>query len=152
MSEHNIMQMHKSPYHVNNGWSCNEPVASDTIYAETPVIDSGGQTMHQLSFEYKSLVNDVYSMVNLREFVNTFEDVMRKGGAMDVLISDGAQVEDSRCVKDILCALQINDRKNEAKYQHQNQCERRWYHHKRNTQWWMNWRDCTPQAWLLCAK
>ena len=87
MSGRNILQTLKSPYPANNVWRRNEPVATDTIYATTPAVRSGGQKMAQIFIGRKSLVIDVYGMTNEREFVNSFEDVIRKRGAMDVLIS-----------------------------------------------------------------
>ena len=54
----------------------NEPVATDTIFAEVPAIDSGGQTMAQIFVGHKSLVIDVYGMGTEKEFVNTLKDVI----------------------------------------------------------------------------
>ena len=65
--------------------------------------------MAQIFIGRKSLVIDVYGMGTEKEFVNTLEDVIRKRGAMDKLISDSARVEISRRVKDILQNLIIDD-------------------------------------------
>ena len=56
-----------------------------------------------------SLVIDIFGMLTEKEFVNTFEDVIRKRGAMNKLLSNSAQVEISARVKDILRALIIDD-------------------------------------------
>lgn len=147
-----ITQTLKSPYPANNVWRRNEPVASDTIYAETDAIGTNGQRMAQLFVGRKSLVIDVFGMNTTKEFVNTLEDVIRKRGAMDKLITDSAKVEISRRVLDILRALCIDDWQSEANYQHQNFAELRWKHLKRNVQWWMNRRNVDPGAWLLCLE
>jgi hypothetical protein len=52
--------------------------------------------MCQIFVGCKSLVIDVFGMHNNAEFVNTLEDVIRKRGAMDKLISDSAKVEISK--------------------------------------------------------
>ena len=60
-----------------------------------------------------------------KQFINTLEDNIRKRGAMDKLISDSAQSELSKRVKDMLGALFIDDWQSEAHHQHQNYAERR---------------------------
>ena len=40
---------------------CDEPIATDTIYSDTPAIDSGA-TITQIFVGTESLVTDVYSM------------------------------------------------------------------------------------------
>ncbi len=152
MSGHNIQQTIQSPYPAHNVWRRNEPVASDTIFAEVPAIDTNGQTMAQIYVGRKSLVIDIFGMSTEKEFVNTLEDIIRKRGAMDKLITDSARVEISRRVRDILRSLIIDDWQSEANYQHQNFAEHRWRHFKRNIQWYMNWRNVDANAWLLCAK
>ena len=102
MSGHIVQQTIKSPFPAHNVWRRNEPVATDTVYAEVPAVDSGGQTMAQIFVGRKSLVIDVYGMSNSDQFVNTLEDNIRKRGAMDKLISDSAHVEISQRVQDIL--------------------------------------------------
>jgi len=152
MSGPNIMQTLKSPYPANNVLCRNEPVASDTIFAEVDAVGTNGQRMAQLFIGRKSLVIDVFGMNTTKEFVNTLEDVIRKRGAMDKLITDSAKAEISERVLDILRALCIDDWQSEPEYQHQNFAERRWQHLKRNVQWWMNKRNVDPSAWLLCLQ
>ena len=80
----------------------NEAVATDTIFSDTPTIDSG-VIMAQSFVDRDSLVSDVYSMHSSKQFVHTLEDNIRfRGGAMSKLISDYAQVEISNKVKVIL--------------------------------------------------
>ena len=79
----------------------NEAVATDTIFSDTPAIDSG-VTMAQSFVGKDSLVFDVYPMHSSKQFVSTLEDNIRFRGAMSKPISDYAQVEISNKVKDIL--------------------------------------------------
>ena len=147
-----IRQTIKSPNPAFNVPRRNEPVATDTVFADTPAICTGGQNMAQIFVGRKSLVIDVYGMGNEKEFVNTLEDVIRHRGAPDVLISDSAQVETSERVLDVLRALCIDDWQSEPNYQHQNFAEHRYKHLQRNFQWYMNWRNVDPEAWLLCLQ
>ena len=66
---------------------------------------------------------DVYGMGSDKEFVNTLEDVIRKRGAMDKLVSGSAQVEISARVKNILRNLLIDDWQSEPHFQWQNFAE-----------------------------
>ena len=78
-----------------------EEVATDTIFSDTPAIDSG-VTMAQSFVGKRTLVTDVYPLKSQKQFVNTLEDNIRFRGAMTKLISDYAKVEISNKVKDIL--------------------------------------------------
>ena len=69
-----------------------EAVATDTVYSDTPAIDSGVK-MAQLFVGKDSLVSDIYPMRSGKQFVNTLEDNIRRCGAMDKLISDSAKNE-----------------------------------------------------------
>ena len=51
----------------------NEAVATDTIFSDTPAIDSG-VAMAQSFVHKDSLVSDVYPMHSSKQFVNTLED------------------------------------------------------------------------------
>ena len=81
MSGLKITQTIQSPYPALNVLRRNEPVATDTIFAEVPTVDTGGQTMAQVYVGRKSLVIDVYGMGTEKEFVNSLEDVIRKKGS-----------------------------------------------------------------------
>ena len=85
-----------------------EAVATDTVYSDTPAIDSGVK-MAQHFVGKESLVSDIYLMWLGKKFVNTLEDNIHRCGAMDTLISDSAKIEISHKVKDILRAYNIND-------------------------------------------
>ena len=78
-----------------------EPVATDTIFSDTPAVDSGVKQA-QVSVGRDSLVADVYPMKSGKQFVNTLEDNIRRRGAMDKLLSDSAKTEISKKVMDIL--------------------------------------------------
>ena len=73
MAGRNIRQTIKSLFPAHNVHRRNEPVATDTIFAETPAVD-GGETMAQFYCSRKSLVIDIYSMGSSKEFVNTLLD------------------------------------------------------------------------------
>ena len=69
-----------------------EPVATDTIFSDTPAVDSGVKQA-QVFVGRDSLVADVYPMKSGKQFVNTLEDNIRRRGAMDKLLSDSAKTE-----------------------------------------------------------
>jgi len=152
LSGRHLYKTMKSPFPAYNVWRRNEPVASDTIYAGTPAIDSGGQTMAQFYCGRKSLVIDIYGMSNDNQFVNTLLGAIRERGAMDKLITDNANVEQSTRVQDILRMLLIKNWASEAGYQHQNYAERRWGTFKHNVQWCANWRNIPGEEWLLLSQ
>ena len=68
----------------------NEPVATDTIYSDTPAIGNGA-TKAQLFVGRNSLLSDVYSMKSESEFPQVLEEVIRQRGAMNTLVSDSAK-------------------------------------------------------------
>ena len=59
----------------------NEPVATNTVFSDTPAIP-GGHKCAQLFFGVKTFVTDCYPMKTDAEFVNTLEDNIRERGAM----------------------------------------------------------------------
>ena len=69
----------------------------------------GGDTCAQVYVGQKSRNISIYSCKSDKEFVNTLKDEIRKRGATDMLISDRAQAEVSKRVKDILRSFVIND-------------------------------------------
>ena len=98
----------KSRNHALNVPRRHEPVATDTVYSDTPAIDSGVK-MAQLFVGKESLVSDIYPMRSGKQLVNTLEDSIIRHGAMDKLISDSAKNEFSHKVNDILRAYNISD-------------------------------------------
>ena len=96
-----------------------EPVATDTIYSETPCNDDGS-TCVNLFVSTKSLVSDIYGMKTDKQFVNTLEDNIRARGATSKLISDSDQSEVRNSAQIILWAIFIDDWQSEPNYQHHN--------------------------------
>ena len=150
VSSGHITQTMRSPFPALNVHRRNEPVATDTFFADTPAVDCGA-TMAQFYVGRISQVIDIYPMKSKSEFVNTLEDIIRDRGAMDLLISDYAKEEMSSRVLDLLRAYVIKHWKSEPYYQHQNFGERRWRDLKHHVNWLMNLRNVDPSAWLLCC-
>ena len=108
-----------------------EAVATDTVYSDTPAVDSGVKQA-QLFVGKESLVSDIYPMRSGKQFVNTLEDNICRCSAMDKLISDSAKNDISHKVQDILRAYNISDWQSEPHHQNQNPAE---------------WRYRTIKAW-----
>ena len=151
MAGNKILQTIKSPWSTNNIQRCNEPVAVDTIKAQVPAV-ADGSTMAQLFIRQKLLVADAYGVKTDAAFVNTLEDNIRLRGAMDKLISNGANAKLSDRTNDVLCSLCIDNWHSEAHYQHQNFAEHRCRHIKKNVEWLMNLRNCPPEVWFLALQ
>src|SRR4030095_521056 len=120
-----LKKRYKSPFPACNVTQRDEPVATDTVYLDTPAIDSGAMAA-QFFVGTESLVCDVYPMKTDKQFVNVLLDNIRKQGAMSKLISDKAQVEISKKVQDILWNLIIDDWQSEPHQQHQNPAKQRY--------------------------
>lgn len=98
----------KSPFLVLNVSQYNEPVATDTVFSDTPAIDNIS-TSAQFFSGTEILLTDAYGIKLDKKFVNNLEDNIQRREAMDKLASNRAQVEISRIVKDILRSLFIDD-------------------------------------------
>ena len=140
---------YRSPNPATNIPRRNEGVATDYVYADVPAIDNGSMGA-QLFFGKDSLVTDAYGCKSEKHFVNTLEDNIRTRGAMDKLISDRAQVEISKHVKDILRALFISSWQSEPHQQQQNPAERRYQTVKRYVNTILNCTGAPAFTWLLC--
>ena len=127
----------------------NEPVATDTIFSDTPAIDSGVK-IAQIFIGKDTLVADIYPMRSEKQFVNTLEDNIRNRGAMHKLISDYAKVEISNKVQDILRMYHIKDWQSEPYHQNQNSAEGRYRTIKAWTNTIMNRTGSPANYWLLC--
>ena len=125
-----LKKQYRSPFPACNVHRRNKAVATDTVYSDTPAIDSG-VTSAQFFVGHESLVCDVYGMKSDNQFVNTLQDNIRRQGAMTKLISDCAQVEISNKVLDILRNLMISDWQSEPHQQHQNPAESQYQDAKR---------------------
>ena len=126
-----------------------EAVATDTVFSDTPVVDSGVRQA-QVLVGRDTLVADAYPMKSGKEFVNTLEDNIRRRGAMDKLLSDSAKTEISNKVMNILRAYHFSNWHSEPYHQNQNPAE--WRH--RTIKSWTNTvrnRSGAPaNCWLLC--
>jgi hypothetical protein len=96
-----LKKRYKSPNPALNVRPRDEPVATDTIYSDTPAIDCG-VTSAQLFVGTKTHTADVYPIKSDKQFVNTLLDNITQRGAPTKLISDRAQVEISERVKQVL--------------------------------------------------
>ena len=68
-----------------------EAVATDTVFSDTPAVDSGVKQA-QVFVGRDTQVTDAYPMKSGKQFVNTLEDDIRRRGAMDKLLSDSAKL------------------------------------------------------------
>jgi hypothetical protein len=114
-----LKKQYKSPNPALNVRPCDEPVATDTNYSDTPAIDCG-VTSAQLFVGTKTHTADVYPIKSNKQFVNTLLDDITQHGAPTKLISDRAQVEISEHVKQVLRPLHISTWQSEPHQQHQN--------------------------------
>ena len=95
-----------------------EAVATDTVFSDTPAVDSGVKQA-QVFVGRDTLVADAYRLESGKQFVNTLEDNIRRWGAMDKLQSDSAKTEISNKVMDILRAYHISNWHSEPYHQTQ---------------------------------
>ena len=126
-----------------------ESVATDTIFSDTPAVDSGVK-QGQVFVGRDSLVADVYPMKSGKQFVNTLEDNIRRRGAMDKLLSDSAKTEISKKVMNILRAHHIPNWHSEPYHRNQNPAEWRYRTFKSWTNTVMNRSGAPSNCWLLC--
>jgi hypothetical protein len=96
-----LKKQYKSLNPVLNVRPRDEPVATDTIYSDTPAIDCG-ITSAQLFVGTKTHTADVYPIKSDKQFVNTLLDNITQCSAPTKLISHRAQVEISERVKQVL--------------------------------------------------
>jgi len=142
-----ILKKHfKSPNPALNVHCRNESVATDTVYSDTPAIDSG-VTVALFFVGCNSMVCDIYGIKTDKQFVNTLEDHICEHGAPYKIISDRAQVEISENVQDILCTLFIGSWQSEPHQQHQNPAECRIQTVKTTANTIL---DCSGAPALLC--
>ena len=126
-----------------------EPVATDTVFSDTPAVDSDVKQA-QVFIGRDTLVADAYPMKSGKQFVNTLEDNIRKRGAMDKLLSDSAKPEISNKVMDILRAYHISNWHSEPYHQNQNPAEWRYTTIEAWTNIVMNRSGAPANCWLFC--
>ena len=129
----------------------NEPVATDTIYGPKgiPAVANGStaaQFFYGLKSKHRWIVGCGHSDKN---FPKNLQDVIRKFGAMDTLVSDRAKAEVSQDVKDIMRSYFINDRQSEPHNKNQNPAERAWQDTQRKANVLLNWSGAPDKCWLL---
>jgi hypothetical protein len=143
MPHSTILKKHyRSPYPALNVHRRSEPVATDTVYSDTPAVDCG-HTQAQIFVGTKSIVETD------KQFVNTLEDNIRRRGAIYKLISDRAQVEIPTRVLDILRSLYIGDWQSEPHQQHQNPSEQRYQTVKRLSNTVIDRTGSPAYTWLI---
>ena len=148
--QHDYLKKHfKSRNPVFNIPRRNEPVATDTIFSDTPAINDGS-TMAQLFVGRDTLVCDAYGIKSQKQFINTLYDNIRYRGAMTTLITDGGRYEISKKVVDLLRSLFIKQYESEPYHQHQNKAEQRYGVVKRYINTLMNLTGVPAHCWLLC--
>jgi hypothetical protein len=143
-----LKQHWRSRFPACNVKHCNEPVATDTVFSDTPAVDSG-VTAAQIFVGRESLVADVYGLKTDKEFVNSLEADIREWGAMDKLISDCAKAEMSERVKQIRRALFISSWYSKPYHENQNFAENRYATIKATTNRAMNFSGAPANTWLL---
>ena len=126
-----------------------EAVATDTVFSDTPEVDSGVKQAH-VFIGRDTLVAYAYPMKSGKQFVNTLEDNIRRRGAMDKLLSDSANTEISNKVMDIHRAYHISNWHSEPYHQNQNPAEWRYRTIKSWTSTVMNRSGAPANCWLLC--
>ena len=126
-----------------------EAVATDTVFSDTPAVDSGVKQA-QVFVGRDTLVADAYPMKSGKQFVNTLEDNIKGRGAMDKLLSDSAKTEISNKVMDILRAYHISNWHSEPYHQNQNPAEWSYRTIKSWTNTGMNRSGAPANCWPLC--
>ena len=126
-----------------------EAVATDTVFSDTPAVDSGVKQA-QVFVGRDTLVADAYPMKSGKQFVSTLENNIRRQGAMDKLLSDSAKTEISNKVMDILRTYHISNWHSEPYHQNQNPAEWRYRTIKSWTNTVMNRSGAPANCWLLC--
>ena len=83
-----------------------EPVATDTVFSDTPAVDS---CVKQAQVFVGKDTFDADPLKSGKQFINTLEDNIRRRGAMDKILCDSAKTEISNKVMDILRAYHISN-------------------------------------------
>ena len=144
-----LKKRYKSPNPALNVRPSDKPVATDSIYSDTPAIDCG-VTSAQLFVGTKTHTADVYPTKSDKQFVNTLLDNITQRSAPTKLISDRAQVEISERVKQVLRPLHIGTWQSEPHQQHQNPAKRQYQNIKRSCNTILDHSGAPAYTWLLC--
>ncbi|CAJ1960554.1 unnamed protein product, partial [Cylindrotheca closterium] len=111
-----------------------------------------GHVAAQFYVGLSSLVSDVYGVTSDAQFLQTLQDNVRKRGAPSKLVSDRAQAQVSKAVKDYLRWLCIDDWQSEPHRQNQNPAERRYQDVKRLANRILDRTGAPPSLWLLALR
>ena len=104
-----LMKKHlKSRYPALNIPRRHEPVATETVFSDTPAVDNSVKQA-QVFVGRDTLAADTYPMKSGKQFVSTLDDNIRRREAIDKLLSDSAKTEISNEVMDILRAYHISN-------------------------------------------
>jgi hypothetical protein len=115
-----LQKHYKAPNPAFNVTRCSKAVATNTVYADMPAIDSSAMSAQFFVGTDSLVLCDVYGMQTGKQFVTTLEDNIRRRGAPTCLISNRAQVKIRKKVQDILRTYIIGDWQSEPHQQHQN--------------------------------
>ena len=85
----------------------NEPVATVTIFTDTPAINDGA-TLAQFVVGKNTLVCDTYGINSRKHVINTLYVNMKTRGAMDTIITEGTKYEIYKKVAGLLRSLFIH--------------------------------------------
>ena len=128
---------------------CHGPVATNTIFSDTPAVESGVKQA-QVFVGRDTLVADAFPMKSGKQFLNTLEDNIRRQGVMDKLLSDSVKTVISNKVMDILRVNHIPNWHSEPYNQKQNPAEWRYRIIKAWTNTVMIRSGAPANCWLLC--
>ena len=153
---HKMRRHFKTRFPAANISRLNEDVATDTLFSETPAHDDGipghgGCEMMQIYTGTTSRLTEGFPMASETDIPDTLNDMIRKRGAMNRLISDNAKAATSKAIKEILNWYKIRDWQSEPEYQNQNPAERRIGDIKRMVDSIMARTGTPPKFWLLCT-
>ena len=148
-----LYQRRKAPNPALNIPRRNEPVATDEVYAGgVPAVDNGSTTAQY----FVGRLSGFHSVEGLGRSSKRFPTVLmnhiRKYGAMDMLVSDGAKQQISKRVKEILGVLHIKDWQSEPRNPNQNFAERAWQQVKQMTHRILDMSDAPSNLWLAALE
>ena len=126
MSQSERLKRHfKSPHPALNVPRRDEALATDTVYSNVLAI-FGGETITQFYVGLTTHICNAYGIKSEKQFVNTLKDIIRERGAPNKLVSDSAQVEIRKRIKDILRTLVIEDWQSTPHEHQQNPAEQQY--------------------------
>jgi hypothetical protein len=110
----------------------------------------GGETYAQFFVGTRSLLSSVHGMKTPAQFPGVLTDEIIDRGAPTKLVSDSAQFETSKEVRNVLRTYGVSAWQSEAYQQHQNPAERHYQTAKRLCNVILHRTGAPPFCWLLC--